>query len=660
MNTVVTLTRHDDVAVITVDNPPVNALSHAVREGLDDAISRLNDDDELSAAVLICAGRTFIAGADIREFGKPPNEPFLPEVLVRLGRSAKPVVAAMHGTVLGGGFETALACHYRIAFPGTKVGLPEVTLGLIPGAGGTQLLPRLAGVDTALDMITSGKPVAVESERGRELVDEVVEGASYEELLDHGLAAARTLIAEGVRAQRLADVVIDRSSDHDELFATWRAKLAKKQRGLLAAQNGIDSVENAVLLPFADGVAEERRLFQECRESSQSRAMRHAFFAERSCTKVDGIDGSLKPLPVQRVAVIGAGTMGVGIAICFADAGMSVTLLELDREKVDAGLEKIRGNYKRSVTRGRITEAGMQERLGLVKGTTDYSDLGDVDLVVEAAFESMEVKNTIFTTLDDVCKPDAILATNTSYLNINEIAEVTGRRDKVIGMHFFSPAHIMKLLEVVRAEHTSDQTLLTTIALGKRLRKIPVTVGVCYGFAGNRIYARYGAEAQNLLLEGATPAQVDSAMRDWGMAMGPFEVIDLTGLDIGYKARKHQPDLPDDPTYFALSTVFVEAGRLGQKSGSGFYDYTTGARQEDSHAVGMIRDTAGRLGVAQHAFDADSIRHRLVSAIVDEGKAVLEEGIVQRASDIDVIWLNGYGFPRFRGGPMWYAEEEAP
>ncbi|MEM7284083.1 MAG: 3-hydroxyacyl-CoA dehydrogenase NAD-binding domain-containing protein, partial [Pseudomonadota bacterium] len=657
MTETVVFETHNDIAVIRIDNPPVNALSQSVRQGLLDSVSQLDENDKLTAAVLICSGRTFIAGADISEFGKEPLQPHLPDVLRAIGQCKKPIVAAMHGTVLGGGFETALACDYRVSFPNTKVGLPEVKLGLIPGAFGTQLLPRLAGVKTALDMVTSGRQVLVDSELGQTLVDEVILGSGYDELLEGALNFAQRIAGQTNQRRWLADVVLEKEPDHEAVFAAYKQKMAKKKRGLIAAQHCVQSVENAVVLPFEQGAAEERRLFMECRESSQSQAMRHAFFAERKCAKVDGLDTSASALPVKQVGVIGAGTMGVGIAMCFAQAGMPVTLLEVDQDRVNAGLEKIQSNYERSVARGRITEEQSAAYYGRVRGTCNYDDLADVDLVIEAAFESMEVKNQIFSTLDKVCKPDTIFATNTSYLDIDAIATVTNRQDKVLGMHFFSPAHIMKLLEIVRAEQVSDQTLVTAIDVARKIGKVAVTVGVCYGFVGNRMYARYGAEAQNLLLEGATPELVDAAIREWGMAMGPFEVIDLTGLDIGYKARKHQPNLPDDPTYFALSTVFVEAGRLGQKSGSGFYSYGSGSKQPDQEAINLIRDTATKLGVKQIESDAREIQNRLIGALVDEGRAILKEGIAQQASDIDVIWLNGYGFPRHRGGPMWYGDE---
>ena len=656
MKRVVTVEVAGNIGVISIDNPPVNALSQPVRQGLFDAIDSLESNARMDAAVLVCQGRTFITGADISEFGKPPVEPFTPDLMLKISACSKPVVAALHGAVLGGGFETALACHVRVARFDTVVGFPEVTLGLIPGAGGTQLLPRLAGLAASLDLITSGRKVRVDSDAGRRLVDEVVAGSSYKELLEQAIGAAQTA-AGNKNIRRLSDEQVQLEAGQETIFDDWRARMAKKKRGVLAVSKCIESIENTVKLPFPDAMAEERRLFQECRKSSQSGALRHAFCAERSCSKVDDIDSEIKAGPVESVGVIGAGWMGVGIATCLADAGLSVTLLDLNDEMVSAGIDRIHRNFEQSVARGRISNAELEDRYCLIDSTTDYAELSDADLVIEAAVEDMDIKCEIFRTLDRVCQDRAILATNTSYLDINEIASVTDREERVIGLHFFSPAHIMKLLEIVRAENTSDETLVSMIALGKRLRKVPVTVRVCYGFAGNRIYARYGAEAQNLLLEGATPDQVDSAMRAWGMAMGPLQVADLTGLDIGYKARKHQPNLPTDPTYFALSTVFVEQGRLGQKTEAGFYRYENGVRVVDDRAIEMIRSAAGKLGIRQRKFSSDEICRRLVAAIVDEGKAVLEEGIVQRSSDIDVIWLNGYGFPRYRGGPMWHANE---
>ncbi len=656
MSALVTVEVDGTIAVISIDNPPVNALSQPVRQALVDAIGALERDADIEAAVLVCRGRTFVAGADIREFDKPPVEPFTPDLMLRIGACSKPIVAALHGTVLGGGFEAALACHVRVARFNTVVGFPEVTLGLIPGAGGTQLLPRLVGFEKALDLITSGRRVRVDSGEGRIFVDEVVESLGSEELLEQAIKTARAVVGDtGFR--RLSDERVQLAADEETIFDEWRVRMAKKKRGVIAVSKCIQSIENAVKLPFAEAIVEERRLYQECRKSSQSRAMRHAFFAERKCLKVDDIDPDVKPGPVTKVGIVGAGWMGVGIATCLADAGLSVTLLDLSDEMVATGLNRIRHNFEQSVARGRISTDEMEARYGLIHSATDYAKLVDVDVVIEAAVEDLDIKCEIFRTLDRVCKPQTILATNTSYLDIDQIASVTGRADQVVGLHFFSPAHIMKLLEIVRAHKTSDETLVSMIALAKRLGKIPVTVRVCYGFAGNRIYARYGAEAQNLLLEGATPNQVDAAMRDWGMAMGPLQVVDLTGLDIGYKARKHQPNLPDDPTYFALSTAFVEQGRLGQKSDAGFYRYSNGVGYDDEKAVELIRATASELGVPQTRFDNEEICRRLIAAIVDEGRAVQDEGIVQRSSDIDVIWLNGYGFPRYRGGPMWYADD---
>jgi 3-hydroxyacyl-CoA dehydrogenase len=649
--------KYDDILVINIDSPPVNALSQAVRQGIIGGITEAQDDTSVVAVILICSGRTFIAGADISEFGMPPLAPSLPEVLQNLSYCRKPIVSALHGTVLGGGLETAMSCDYRVAAQGTKVGLPEVSLGLIPGSGGTQLLPRLVGISDALEMITSGKQVAVESELGHKLVDDIFDSETQEHLLGLTLNFTRALIDRNATVTNLRDIELEKSFDHDALFAGWRQNIESCRPGVMAPQNAIDAVENAVLLPFADALKEERRLFLQCLNSNQSRALRYAFLAERECVKIDGLNTKVEAQSVLTVGVIGAGLMGTGIAMCFADAGIPVSILEIDEKLVAAGIERIRGNYQKSVDRGRITRKDLENRLKIIVGTTDYKDLSDADLVVEAASESTEVKLKIFTTLEEVCRPDAILATNTSYLDINHIANAIQYKDRVLGMHFFSPANIMRLLEIVRAENTSSKALATAIEVGKRIKKTIVTVGVCYGFVGNRMYARYSSEAQNLLLEGATPRQVDSAMLEWGMAMGPFQVVDMTGLDIGYKARKEQPNLPDDPKYFILSTVFVEEGRIGQKSGAGFYNYVSGTKQNDEYAIALIRETAAKLGVKSVPTDSKKIQTRLISSLFEEGKKILAEGIVQRPSDIDVIWLNGYGFPRHKGGPLWYTNE---
>ena len=662
---IVSLQRHLSTAVITIDNPPVNALSQRVRQGLLDCLEAAEADPQVKIIVIHCAGRTFVAGADIAEFGKPPVEPHLPDVLNAIEQSAKPVVAALHGTALGGGFELALACHYRIALRGSRVGLPEVTLGLIPGAGGTQRLPRLAGLETALQMITSGKPVMVENlaETFVDVGKPVINSFVINSLVEKDLLPSAIQFAEEIKDQpftRTCDLSVAAVKDHAQLLDQWRSRLAKKSRGQIAPQKAIQSIENSLLMAFSQALRKERELFIECRNSPQSAAMRHAFFAERQASKVKDLNDDIVAPEINSVAVIGAGTMGTAIAMCFANAHIQVTLLELNKTQLQKGLDRITSRYQQSVKRGRITPEAFKRHMACISTTCDYQDLADADLVVEAAFESMDVKKTIFKQLDQICKPEAILASNTSYLDIDSIARVTTRPANIIGLHFFSPADIMKLLEIVRAEKTSAQAIKTAVTLAKRIKKIPVVVGNAYGFVGNAMYASYGREAQMLLLEGATPEQVDKAMTDWGMAMGPFAVNDLSGIDIAYKARRENPHLPDDPCYFRPADLMVEAGRLGQKTGAGFYHYSaaTGERQPDPDAINIIRTEAIKLGVPQRQNIADTeIQQRLVMALINQGNTLLEQGIATRASDIDVIWLNGYGFPRFRGGPMCYANE---
>ncbi len=652
----VDIKQQQEIAIITINNPPVNALSHAVRQCLIDAILQLQNNQAIKAAVLICSGKTFIAGADISEFGKPPLQPHLPEVLDTISQSNKPIIAALHGTVLGGGLETALSCHYRVALKHTRIGLPEVNLGLIPGAGGTQLLPRAIGVEHALDMITEGKPRDVGHDSVAAAVDLTLENKLY----DGAIAFAHSVIAKHQPIPRLRDKVLEKQDNHEALFSQWRDKLAKKRRGQPAAQACINSIENAVVLDFNAAMFEERASFIRCRDSQESAAMRHAFFAERVSAKLEGSDTALKPVSITHVGVIGAGTMGAGIAMCFADAGIPVTLVEMTDEYLQRGIDGIAKRYVSSVNKGRMSEAQYQTRMALINGTTDYHDLGTVDLVVEAAFESMDVKHDIFTKLDRVCKPAAILASNTSYLDINEIAAITKRQDKVVGMHFFSPANIMKLLEIVKTDKASQSTLKSVIGVAKRINKIVAIAGVCYGFIGNRMYARYGSEAQSLLLEGAMPEQIDAAMREWGMAMGPLEVGDMSGLDIGYHARKAHPNPPADTAWFLPANTMVEAGRLGQKTGCGYYRYVAGKKEVDKDALQLIQQAAANAGFVARNISKEEIQSRLINALADEGKHILNEGIAQRASDIDVIWLNGYGFPRFKGGPMFYAEQQKP
>jgi len=656
---IVSFQHHQSIGLITINNPPVNALSQAVRQGLLECLQEAESEHTIQAIVIACQGRTFVAGADITEFDAAPKPPFLFDVFYRIDQCSKPVIAALFGTALGGGFELALACHYRVAITGTKVGLPEVTLGLLPAAGGTQCLPRIGGLALSLDMMTLGKPRLALSLVEEGIIDRIIdtEPSAYTERV---IEYSKELLNTGQGVRPVSAMPVNTTDDDKALLDQWRAKLAKKAKGQTAPQVIIDCIEDAIKLPFLDGQSNARERFLACKASSQSRAMRHAFFAERSASKLEGLSDDIIAGEVNRVAVIGAGTMGSAIAMCFANANIPVTLLELNKEALEAGLNRINQRYQQSVDRGRINTADLNRRMACIKTTCDYNDLADIDLVVEAAFESMEVKQTIFQQLDKVCKPEAILATNTSYLDIDTIASVLSCPEQVVGLHFFSPAERMKLLEVVRGNTTSPHTLKTAVELAKRIGKIAVVVGNGYGFVGNRMYASYGREAQNLLLEGATPAQVDKAMSDWGMAMGPFAVNDLSGIDIGYKARREHPGLPDDPCYFRPADLMVEAGRLGQKTGAGFYRYDpqTGQRESDPIAIERIRAEAIKLGVPQReSISAEHIQQRLVTALINEGRALLQQGIARRASDIDVIWLNGYGFPRFRGGPMWWADQ---
>ncbi|MCJ7590419.1 MAG: 3-hydroxyacyl-CoA dehydrogenase NAD-binding domain-containing protein, partial [Woeseiaceae bacterium] len=556
-----------NIGVITVNNPPVNALSHAVRRGLLDAISKAQGDAS-EAVVIFCEGSTFIAGADITEFGKPFQEPGLPGLLDTIEASSKLVVAAIHGTALGGGFETALAAHYRCAVPSAKIGLPEVNLGLLPGAGGTQRTPRLAGVKASLDLITSGAPITVAEAAAIGLIDKVVDG----DLRDGALAWAKNLVTSGAPIRRSSELSV---LEYDaSIFDNYRAALAKRARGQIAPALIVSAVEAAATMTFEEGLRVERNAFMECMNSPQSAGMRHIFFAERQASKIDGLTKDTPVRPVDSVGVIGGGTMGGGIAMSFANAGIRVTMIEISDEALQRGLGIVEKNYAGSVKRGKLSEKDAAACRGLISGSTDYAALANVDLVVEAVFEDPELKKTIFAKLDAVCKPGAILATNTSYQDVDAIAAATKRPQDVVGTHFFSPAHIMKLLEVVRGEKTADDVLATVMALAKKIRKVAVVSGVCYGFIGNRMLNPYGKTAQLLLLEGASPQQVDSAMEEWGMAMGPLRVFDLAGLDVGYKAREAlADDEKGDPRSYRVPDLLVEAGRLGQKSGAGFYAY---------------------------------------------------------------------------------------
>ncbi len=641
-----------NIGVITVDNPPVNALSQPVRQGLFDAIAEA-EGDASKAVLVICEGRTFIAGADITEFGKPPAEPWLPAVFDRIEALDKPVVAAIHGTALGGGFETTLAAHYRCAVPTARVGLPEVKLGLLPGAGGTQRLPRLGGVEAALELMTSGSPMPALRALELGLIDKIIEG----DLREGALAWAEDLVANDAPVRRISEQAVP---EHDvAVFDRFRGVAAKRARRQIAPQSIIDCVEAATQMSFDEGSRVEREKFLELMQGPQSAAMRHLFFAERQAAKIDDLPKDTPKRSVRSVGIIGGGTMGGGIAMSFANAGIPVTLIEINDEALQRGVSIIDKNYAGSVKRGKLSEDRAEQCRALISGSTDYDSLADVDLVIEAVFEDPDLKKTIFARLDDVCKPGAILATNTSYQDVNEIAAATQRPQDVIGLHFFSPANIMKLLEVVRADKTANDVLATCMALARKIRKVPVMSGVCYGFVGNRMLQPYFREAQLCVIEGATPEQVDNAMESWGMAMGPLRVADLAGIDVGYKARQALPEAQrGDPRSYRVADVLAEMGRLGQKTGAGFYQYDPDTRKHasDPAVLEVIEHEAAAFGIERREIPDEEIVDRLVYGLVNEGMRIVEEGIAQRPGDIDVVYAYGYGFPAWRGGPMHYAD----
>ena len=641
-----------DIGIIRIANPPVNALSHAVRAGIADALAEAAADAS-AAVLLLCTGRTFIAGADITEFGKPMQDPSLPEVITLLESHPQPVVAALHGTALGGGLEVAMAAHYRCAVASAKLGLPEVKLGLLPGAGGTQRLPRLVGVKKALDMITGGAPISATQAKADGLVDELL----GDDLESDALAYTRGLVAAGAGPRPTGQLQVDEAPP-PQFYEDYRAGIARRTRGLIAPGFIIELVELACNSDIATGQAKERERFLECRNSPQSAALRHVFFAERATGKLPDIPADTPVRDVSKVAVIGAGTMGGGIAMCFANAGIPVTIVEMQQENLERGLGVVRRNYETSVKRGRFSQEQADGFLANLNGTLDYADIADADVVIEAVFESMEVKKIVFGQLDAACKPGAILATNTSYLDVDEIAAVTNRPQDVVGAHFFSPANVMKLLEVVRAGKTAPDVVQTFMKLARKIGKIPVAVGVCHGFVGNRMLKGYGRQAQLLLLEGATPQQIDSAMEKWGLAMGPLAVGDLAGLDIGYRSRRDQGIESRAVKEFALADTLVEMERLGQKSGAGYYSYDpdTRKRENDDTVQQLIESVAEQFGVTRREIGEQEILDRLLLALVNEGANILEEGIAARPSDIDIVYLNGYGFPAWRGGPMYYAD----
>jgi 3-hydroxyacyl-CoA dehydrogenase len=658
MNNLVRLTKDDDIAIITIDNPPVNALSPGVPEGIDSAIEQIDKDGSVRAAVLIGGGRTFVAGADIREFGKmtsgkPRGEGLLP-LLLRIEDCTKPVVMAIHGTAFGGGLELAMAGHYRVASPDAQVGQPEVKLGLIPGAGGTQRLPRLAGVAKALEMCSDGKPVTAAEALRYGIVDRLIES----NLLLGALAFAREFAGKPISKTRERTEKLGTAAENAELIEAALDSVRKKQRGLQAPLAAIDAVEAATKFSFEEGCRVERKLFMECLFSDQSKALIHVFLGEREVAKIPDVPKETPILPVRSAAVVGSGTMGGGIAMVMANAGIPVLLKEVDQAALDQGLAKIRKNYATSVQRGRFKQQFVDERLALITPTLTYDKFGEADLVIEAVFEGMALKKEVFQALDRACKPGAILATNTSTLSIDEIASVTTRPESVIGTHFFSPANVMRLLETVRGKKTSKEVIATCMQLSKKIGKVGVLVGNCRGFVGNRMFGPYRREAQFLVEEGADVRAVDNAMVEFGMAMGPLATGDLAGLDVGWRIRKEYRHLEKPGVRQPIiEDRLCEMGRYGQKTGAGWYRYDENRRAvPDPEVTVLARKWAAEAGIPLRQISASEIVDRLLYALVNEGARVLEEGYALRAVDIDIIYLNGYGFPAYRGGPMWYAD----
>jgi 3-hydroxyacyl-CoA dehydrogenase len=637
-----------DIAVLTIDSPPVNALSQKVREAILTGVQKAVAMPEVKAVVLICAGRTFIAGADITEFGKPPQAPSLPEAQNAIENSPKPVIAAIHGTALGGGLEVALCCHYRVAVPSAKCGLPEVKLGLLPGAGGTQRLPRIVGVEKALEMVTSGQHVGAKQCHAMGLVDELVgEG----ELRAGAVAFARRVVSEGrpLKKVRESDEKVVAARGKPEIFADFRKANARKFRGFDAPEYNIRCIEAAVNLPFDEGLKVERKLFMELMQGTQSAAQRYVFFAERQAWKIPDVPEDTPTIPVKKVGMIGAGTMGGGIAMNFANAGIPVTLVETKQEALDRGMAVIRKNYENTAKRGRMSMDDVEKRMALLTGTLDLNALADCDMVIEAVFENMAIKKEVFGKLDAIVKQGAVLATNTSALDINEIATAVKRPEAVIGMHFFSPANVMRLLEVVRGEKTSKPVIATAMGVAKKIGKIAALSGVCPGFIGNRILYARTVQAQSMILEGAMPWDIDKVLYEFGLPMGPFAMSDLAGLDIGWSKETSKSS--------TVREVLCEMDRRGQKTSAGYYDYDEKRTAKPSPVTEkIIKDFMAKKGVTARKITEQEILERCVYPMINEGAKILDEGIAIRASDIDIVWINGYGWPVYRGGPMFYAD----
>jgi 3-hydroxyacyl-CoA dehydrogenase len=647
--------KRGDVGIIWINNPPVNAISVGVREAIIDGVTKLAQDPELKAGILACEGRTFMAGADITEFGKPPLSPSLHDAIKAVENSAKPIVAAIHGTAFGGGLEVALACHYRVAIASAKVGLPEVKLGLLPGAGGTQRLPRLIGVEAALGVIVSGDPIPATPAAKAGVIDKLIEG----DLLEGAIAYAKDFAARKAPLRKVRDINVDAAKVPAGFFEEARKRIAKEKKNLFAPQRIVDALE-AATLPFEKGMARERELFIQCAQNSQSKALQHVFFAERKAANVPNLDKSVTKRDIKSVAIIGAGTMGGGIAMNFLNVGIPVTLLEMKQEALDRGVAVIRKNYENTASKGKLTLEQVEQRMGLLRPTLSYEELTQADLIIEAVFETMAIKKDVFGKLDRVAKKGAILASNTSYLSIDEIADSTSRPSDVVGMHFFSPANVMRLLEIVRGAKTAQDVLMTVVDVAKRINKVGVVCGNRDGFIGNRMLGGYSYQASLMVLEGAMPEQVDAALRNFGMPMGVLQMGDLAGLDVGYKSRKDRDPASFDGRVSRSADLLVEMGRMGQKTQAGYYDYAPGDRTPRPSAVvaDIIEKVSKEYGIARRKFTDEEIVERCFLALMNVGCEVLSEGVAYRSSDIDIVYLYGYGFPAYRGGPMFWAENE--
>ena len=643
----------DGVGVLISNNPPVNAMSYHVRQGLVDGLEMAQSDKNAQAIVLHCEGRTFFPGMDITEFANPnvPEAPTTTGVIEKLEGASKPVIAAIQGTALGGGLETALGCHYRVAAPSAKLGLPEVKLGIIPGAGGTVRLPRVMGVKKALEMMTSGNPISAGQALAGGLVDEIAEG----DLLSAAIAFAKKVVSENRPLVKIRDSTekLESARENPAIFDEFRKSIARKTRGFKAPEAIIQSVEAAVRLPFDEAIRNERELFVECQDSPEARAQQYFFFAEREAKKIPDVTKDTPTREIEKVGVIGAGTMGGGISMNFLNRGIPVTLLEATQEALDRGLGIIEKNYASTAQKGRITEDDAKQRMSLLTGSLDYQALSDVDLVIEAVFEDMDLKKSVFATIDNICKPGCVLASNTSYLNINEIAAATSRPQDVIGLHFFSPANVMRLMEIVRGDQTSNTVIATCMKVGTDIGKVAVVVGVCPGFVGNRILSARMRQSEDLLLKNAMPQEIDRVVFDFGFPMGPFAMRDLAGLDIGWLGDK----TPDKDTN--IRHQLCTRGRRGQKTGAGFYDYQDGSRTPipNAEVEQIIRDVSEKVGITREEISQDDMLKRMIYAMVNEAAKILDEGIAQRAAAIDVIWVYGYGWPTYRGGLTYYADQ---